>query len=628
MEKPSSEPVPLSRQQLPDFLSAPFKGLSMRTSAQDKHQTFKLLQYFSVTSLSVFTIATVILGTFYRQQALNNLIRLGEEENVVIAQIFANSVWSEFGPLLTSSSPEELKTHPETIRLQRFVQNQMQGSTVAKLKIFNRDKQVIFSTDLEQIGEQEAEDYTGLVAALSGNVETELEHKDTFKALNGSVQKRSLLSSYVPVRPVGGSGEIEAVLELYSDVTPLLEEINQTQRTIVGGVIVILGLLYLILFWLIRYADRLIQQQHHALETSESQYKTQAEQLQLTLAELQNAQSQIIQSEKMAALGQLVAGVAHEINTPLGAIQASAGNTTKALEEALSQLPQLLQKLSSDQQADFFQLLDRALHSQPLITTSEKRPFKKALTQQLQAQQIENPRHVADLLIDIGLYQEIEPFLPLLQDPNSDWILQLVYNLTRLQGNNRNTLTAVERASKVVFALKSYSRSSVSSEKQLVQVTDGIKTVLDLYQNNLKQGIEVIQDYQPLPEIWAYPDELIQVWTNLIHNAIQAMKNQGTLRLATRCQNQQILVEVTDSGSGISPEIQARVFEPFFTTKPIGEGSGLGLHICQTIVEKHQGKLEVVSQPGQTIFRVWLPLDNSNSPSDLDPVPVAPASTN
>jgi signal transduction histidine kinase len=627
IEKPSSEPLPLGRQQLPEGLSNPFKSLStMRRGTQDKPRSFKLLQYFSITSLSAFAIATVILGVFYRQQAVNNLIRLGEEQNVVIAQIFANSVWSEFGPFLTSTPAAELKNHPETARLQRFIQNQMQGSTVVKLKIFNRDRQVIFSTDPEQIGKQKTEDYTGLLAALAGNVETELEHKDTFKALNGTVQERSLLSSYIPIRQAGTSGEIGAALELYSDVTPLLKEINQTQSAIVAGVIVILGLLYLILFWLIRHADRLIDQQHQALERSETEYKTQAQQLQQAIAELQNAQSQIIQSEKMAALGQLVAGVAHEINTPLGAIQASAGNTTKALEEALSQLPQLLHKLSSNQQADFFQLLDRALHSRPLITTSEKRPFKKALTQQLQAQQIEHPRHVADLLMDIGLYQDIEPFLPLLQDLDSGWILQLVYNLSRLQSNNRTTLTAVERASKVVFALKSYSRSSLGGEKQLVQIADGIKTVLDLYQNQLKQGIEVIQDYQPLPETWAYPDELIQVWTNLIHNAIQAMKSQGTLRLATRCENQQILVEVTDSGSGISPEIQAKVFEPFFTTKPIGEGSGLGLHICQTIIEKHQGKLEVVSQPGQTIFRVWLPLDNS--PSDLEPVPVAPASAN
>jgi signal transduction histidine kinase len=267
--------------------------------------------------------------------------------------------------------------------------------------------------------------------------------------------------------------------------------------------------------------------------------------------------------------------------------------------------------------------LTRALYSLPLVTTTEKRPYKKALTQQLQAEQIENARHMADLLLDIGLYQDIEPFLPLLKDPNLDWMLQMAYNLTRLRSNNRTTLTAVERASKVVFALKNYSRSNIGGEKEVLQVNDGIKTVLELYQNQLKRGIEVIQDYQPLPEVWGYPDELIQVWTNLIHNAIQAMEGQGTLKLITRIQDQAILVEVTDSGSGMSPEIQARIFEPFFTTKPMGEGSGLGLHICQKIIAKHNGKLEVVSQPGQTTFQVLLPLDRASDSRVQVPVVIA-----
>jgi signal transduction histidine kinase len=588
-----------------DDLQTPYKGNS-----------FKLLQYFSITSLSAFAIATIALGIFYRQQAISRLIQHGQEDSVVLAKIMVNSVLSpQNRQLLTSLRPEDLKNHPEIARLQRTVRQQMQGSSVIKVKIYNRNRQVVFSTNPKQIGEQKKSGYTGLDAALSGNVDTQLNHKDAFKTLKKKVAERSLLSSYVPIYRHSNSKEIDAVLELYTDVTPLLNDINQTQIHIVAGVVLILCILYLVLFWLIRYADKLIQQQHQTLQASEGRSKEQAQQLQNTLEELQSAQNQVIQSEKMAALGQLVAGVAHEINTPLGAIQASAGNITKALKESLDSLPQLLETLNSQQRADFFQFLHRGLQSKPLITSGEKRPYKKALMSQLQAHAVENARSIADLLVDIGIYEDIEPFIPLLKDANSEWILQLVYNITRLQANNRTTLTAVERASKVVFALKSYARTDQSGEKRLLDVTEGLKTVLELYHNQIKYGIEVIQNYEPLPQIWGYPDELIQVWTNLIHNGIQAMGGKGKLILSTQNDSDRIIVKVTDSGAGIPPEVQPKILEPFFTTKPMGEGSGLGLHICQKIVEKHQGKLNFVTRPGETTFIVDLPHDRVPLPS-------------
>ncbi len=328
---------------------------------------------------------------------------------------------------------------------------------------------------------------------------------------------------------------------------------------------------------------------------------------------LKQTQTQLILEEKMSALGRLVAGIAHEINTPLGAIQASAGNITKALEESFESLPQLLQELGTEQQADFFNLLNEALQSKNFITYSEKRALKKTLVSHLEEQEVENVGHIADQLIDIGIYKDIKPFLQLLKHPNIDWILQLAYNLTRLQSNNRTTINAVERAAKVVFALKSYARYDRSGERQLTQVTEGLETVLELYRNQIKQGIEVVRNYQSIPPIWCYPDELIQVWTNLIHNAIQAMANQGTMEIYTLQQDNYLIVKVKDSGSGIPPELQVRIFEPFFTTKPVGEGSGLGLDICRKIIDKHQGRIEVASHSGQTTFSVWLPNNASRA---------------
>lgn len=130
----------------------------------------------------------------------------------------------------------------------------------------------------------------------------------------------------------------------------------------------------------------------------------------------------------------------------------------------------------------------------------------------------------------------------------------------------------------------------------------------------------MIRDYAEVPKILCYPDELNQVWTNLIHNAIQAMDSKGILEVkvyldliefkTSVIKKPSLVVSIIDSGSGILPEIQSRIFEPFFTTKSSGQGSGLGLDISKKIIEKHQGEINVESKPGRTIFSVWLPLES------------------
>ncbi|GAB4198428.1 MAG: hypothetical protein Fur006_48170 [Coleofasciculaceae cyanobacterium] len=334
------------------------------------------------------------------------------------------------------------------------------------------------------------------------------------------------------------------------------------------------------------------------------------EELLQTLQQLKATQNQLIQSEKMALLGQLIAGIGHEINTPLGVIRSSIDNVADFLNQELEKLPGFLKQLSSEREQDFLALLRKANQQSLTFSSKEKRQLKKMLIRQLEAQDIDNPEIIADTLVDIGIYDEIELLFPLFQDAQSQTILNTAYRIISLKKSTQTIGTAIDRAAKIVFALKSYARYDTFGEKVEINITDGIETALTLYQNQLKQGVEVIRNYQErLPLILCYTDELNQVWTNLIQNALQAIENRGTIKIDVRQQEGWLLIGITDSGKGIPPEIMPRIFEPFFTTKPPGEGSGLGLDIVKKIIEKHHGTIEVESVPGQTTFTVSLPIE-------------------
>jgi PAS domain S-box-containing protein len=342
------------------------------------------------------------------------------------------------------------------------------------------------------------------------------------------------------------------------------------------------------------------------------------EELARTLQQLQVTQQELIQSEKMAALGQLIAGIAHEINTPLGAIRASIDNISTALDNSIRQLPELLQQLSPERQADFFALLEAARQNPGTLSFREERQLKRALKKELEDMGIASPETSATALVKLGITQNITPLIPLLQEENNSFILETAYNVYLQKNNSQNIQLAVERASKIVFALKNYVRHNNTVQMSEAQVVEGIDLVLTIYQNQLKQGIEVSKDYADVPTIFCYPEELNQVWTNLIHNAIQAMNNKGKLEITVTGQNKNIVIQITDSGCGISPEIKARIFDPFFTTKPAGEGSGLGLDIVKKIIDKHHGKIEVESTPGRTTFSVQLPIKGAGEAGEAE----------
>jgi PAS domain S-box-containing protein len=354
-----------------------------------------------------------------------------------------------------------------------------------------------------------------------------------------------------------------------------------------------------------KQAEKLLADYNRTLEIQVAQ---RTQELAQALDDLKATQEELIQSAKMAALGQLIAGIAHEINTPLGAIRSSAGNISNFLDQTLEQLPTLFQSFSEEDFASFLGLLQHSLRQKLILSTKEERQIKRALKRELEASEIEDADIIAERLAIMGVSDKIDTFLPWLKKPSSLQIIEIAYKLSELKRGTATINMATDRASKVVFALKTYARYDQSSQKRLVNLADGIETVLTLYQNQLKQGVEVIRNYTELPPVHCYPDDLNQLWTNLIHNALQAMENRGTLTIDVTQANQQAKISITDSGTGIPPEIQSKIFQPFFTTKLAGEGSGLGLDIVKKIIEKHQGHIEFESIPGQTTFTVLLPM--------------------
>lgn len=329
-----------------------------------------------------------------------------------------------------------------------------------------------------------------------------------------------------------------------------------------------------------------------------------------TLKQLQLTQLELIQSEKMAGLGQLVAGVSHEINTPAGAIVNSITGILKDHPTFIDSMVQIMSELPQNLFPHLRFCIRTVTDSSKGIGTSDERQMGKDLDKILQAHEIATSMSFSRNLAAIGFDKEnIEQLIPLLQLPLRESIYQFLYILGTNAIHTRNIKIGIDKIIRLVKALKLYSHSD-QDQIASIRLEDDFETTLTILHNKLKHGISIIKEFEPIPDVKCYADQLNQVWTNIINNAIEAMKGSGCIILRLkRMDDSFVKVEIEDNGPGIEASIRPKIFDPFFTTKPKGEGTGLGLSISKEIIEKHHGTIDVESVPGKTLFTIKLPVD-------------------
>jgi two-component system NtrC family sensor kinase len=299
--------------------------------------------------------------------------------------------------------------------------------------------------------------------------------------------------------------------------------------------------------------------------------------------ELKKKESQLILSEKMSALGQLAAGIAHELNTPLGAIKSSAEMSLLDLRSILPRLPQIFAELLEPCRVFWIECTDIPGSSTQNFDTRDYRKRKIEFTAGLKNAEIPDPEIPGEILADLGFSA-----LP----PTAVAVLKLPGGL--------------DRAGRVVGALRTYAHQHDDEMLSPVDIRDQIESLLSLYGSLIRRGIQIIWLSDERPLVMGYPDKLNQVWMNLLNNAFQAMDYHGTLEIDIQVIGKNVQIQFADSGLGIPEQIQDKVFQPFFTTKAAGEGTGLGLDIVRRMIEIHEGVISFSSRPGLTVFKILL----------------------
>lgn len=338
------------------------------------------------------------------------------------------------------------------------------------------------------------------------------------------------------------------------------------------------------------------------------------------ITEKKLAEKALQQSEKMATLGTLAAGIAHELNNPASATQRASDQLREGLTRLIvSHLRLAMLDLPVGTYAVLEQLEQQAvdLSARPFDLDPVTRSDLESQTERwLEEKEISNAPVIAPLLAGQNLHPaRLAELESKFQKPALDQVINWTANTFRVFSLLNEISQGSARISEIVGAMKGYSFVG-QAPVRMIDVHEGLDNTLVILSNKLKPGVTVQREYDAsLPKLTAYGSELNQVWTNLIDNAVDAMDGRGTLTIRTSRNHEAAIVEIEDNGPGIMETIQSQIFDPFFTTKEPGKGTGLGLWMTFKIIrEKHNGEIAFESRPGKTVFKVKLPMKGPESP--------------
>jgi PAS domain S-box-containing protein len=427
---------------------------------------------------------------------------------------------------LETTIREEVKSEisAEKARMEAFLKGIGDG-----ISIVDRDMKIIWMNDTvreafgDRVGENCYRVYEHKDATCGGcpvvmAYRTGQVHQSLRRVYTKDGRLRYYESTGSPIKDA--AGEIIAGIELARDVTPRIK------------------------------LERSVSLRSRELAKANDELRQANEDLTGAYKELQDAQGQLLQSEKLASLGTLVAGVAHEINNPINFVYGSM----KLMDDNLAAVLDLVERFEG--------LLD---------------PAAKARAEAIK------------------------------REVDYDFVLEDVRKIVK------NVTTGAERVKEIVDNLRTFSRVDTTA-KSPVDLREGIESTLSLLYHEYKNRVDIVRDYGDVPTLLGHPGKLNQVFMNLLHNAIQAIEGTGTVKIRTAVEDGHAVVSFSDTGVGIPPETIKNIFDPFFTTKEVGKGTGLGLSISYSIVRDHGGRIEVASKVGVgTTFTIRLPLDSAKA---------------